>query len=84
MIRLKGPHEMDPGSTVCVTATNVGPGFSALGETGNSIMKLKITINPSAHTAKISFTAPAARQVIAIHATDARSGRGTIHVAIST
>lgn len=79
MIKLKGPSLAEAGSTVCITASSVGPGFSVTTSTESHDVALKVTIDNVKHTATICFVAPSAGITVSILATDAGSARGKTH-----
>lgn len=83
MITLKGPHVAEGGSTVCITAKNVGSGFVATAVSQGMAFKLKITIDLTKHTATICFTAPPSPAGVAIYVKDNATPRGTSHSVIS-
>jgi hypothetical protein len=83
MIRLNGSLFADPGSTVCIMASNVGPGFSVTAQSGDPAVKLKIAIDNTTHTATICFVAPASGQGVALYAIDANTPRGATHAVVS-
>jgi hypothetical protein len=83
MIRLTGPRTVEPGSNVCITATNVGAGFSAIAKSSDSTVKIKISIDPQSHTASVCFTAPASGVAVTIHVTDSSGAKGINHTTIS-
>lgn len=79
MITLKGPRAVEAGATVCITASNVGAGFSALADSSGAKVKLKITIDTNKHTATICFVAPPKGQTVSISASNAASRDATSH-----
>lgn len=83
MIKLKGPRTAEAGSTVCITATGVGAGFSAVATGTDGSVTLKITINQMTHTATICFDVPASGDSVAVLAKDAASPFGASHVTFS-
>jgi hypothetical protein len=76
MITLKGPLFAEPGSTVCLTATNVGLGFSAAGASRGQLVQLTVKIDKAKHTATVCFVAPAKGNTVIVHVTDSSSSRG--------
>ncbi|MFT7620033.1 MAG: hypothetical protein ACI97A_003690 [Planctomycetota bacterium] len=83
MIKLKGPTKAEAGTTVCLTASNVGLGFSAVGVTGVTPLNLTVKIDPKSHTATICFTAPPKGELIVVFVTDSSGNRGTDHTTLS-
>jgi hypothetical protein len=83
MIKLKGPRTAEAGSTVCITATGVGAGFSAVATGTDGPVALKITIDRIAHSATICFVVPASGDSVAVLAKDAASPFGASHVTYS-
>lgn len=83
MIRLSGPTFVEPGSTVCITATGVGAGFSAKAVTADSSVKLKVTIDLTKHTATICFVAPSSGAGVSVFASNTGSSTETSHTTIS-
>jgi hypothetical protein len=79
MIKLRGPSFAEAGSTVCVTASGVGSGFSVVASTEAPNVILKIAIDNVNHAATIYFVVPSPGITVSILATDASSARGTTH-----
>ncbi len=79
MIKLNGPRLVEAGSAVCITATNVGAGFSAIADPASAGVHLKVTIDLKKHTATICFVAPAAGTGVIIHVTDSVVAKGSSH-----
>ncbi len=82
MIPLSGPSFVEAGSTVCITATNIGSGFSAIASSPETVIKLKVTINPQNHTAELCFTAPAGGSTVTVHVSGNNKSRSNNHTVI--
>ncbi len=83
MIRLNGPSFVEAGSNVCITASNVGPGFSATAVSSGLPVKVTIIINAKKRTATVCFVAPAAGAGVIVHVGDNSGPKGVSHTVIS-
>ncbi len=79
MISITGPIFVEPGSTVCITASGVGAGFSARALSSGAAVSLKLKHNPAKHTVTICFKAPEAGQSVTIHVADSSSTSTVSH-----
>ncbi len=83
MIKLSGPSFVEAGSKVCITATNIGPGFSATAVSSGASPKLTIVINQRKKTATICFIAPGVGKGVILHVGDNAGPKGVSHSVIS-
>ncbi len=83
MISLNGPQFVEAGSTVCLTASNVGAGFSATSSSSGSTVSLTVKIDPVTHVATICFTAPNSGAGVVVHVADNAGPKGTSYTVIS-
>lgn len=84
MIRLSGPRIGDAGSRVCITATNIGKGFSVIAVVNGKEIPVDVTIDPAEESAVICLVLPEADSGgVSITATNAGKGRGATHAIAS-
>ena len=83
MIKLNGPEFGEAGTRVCVTATNVGAGFSVIATVGEKEIPAKVVIDPKTDTATICFDLPSAEQGGVTVTAANTTGRGTSLVVLS-
>ncbi len=83
MISITGPTFVEPGSTVCITASGVGSGFSARALSSGAAISLKLKHNPSKHTVTICFKAPESGQSVTIYVADGASNSAVSHTVMA-
>ncbi len=80
MISISGSHFGEPGSTICLTVSGIGASFNATAiKRKGKAVKLKVAINPAAHTATVCFTVPASGESVSIVVSDNSGAEEVTH-----
>ena len=83
MIKLAGPSFAESGTEVCIVATNVGRGFSAVVTKGEVELAARIEFDAKKNTATICYTMVGSKGGVTVSVSSGSGGRGASHTTLA-